>query len=73
MFDPVQIRAEALALIAQARAVPGAEQWDDGKLRFNRILFPHLVSWLPDAAERDQLCFDFTVEIDRIERLLAAA
>ena len=73
LFDPVEIRAEALALIAQARAVPTAEQWDEGRLRYHCILFPHLVSWLPDPDERAQLCFDFTVEADRIQGLLAAA
>jgi len=36
------------------------------------MLFPHLVSWLPDADEREQLCFAFDRELDRIEQLLAA-
>ena len=71
-FDPDEIRADALDLIAQARAATADVHWDAETLRYNRIIFPHLVSWLLDDAERAQLCFDFTVELDRIERLLAA-
>lgn len=72
LFDPARIRAEALAMIAEARRVPAAEQWDADRVRYHRILFPHLVSWLPDPEERAQLCFDFAAEADRIESLLAA-
>ena len=71
-FDPDDIRADARDLIAQARAATAEAHWDEGTLRYQRIVFPHLVSWLPDAEERAQLCLDFTGEADRIERLLAA-
>lgn len=72
LFDPVQIRADAHRLLADARAAGAEGPWDAGELRYQRILFPHLVSWLPDAEERSQLCFAFLQEIERIELLLAA-
>lgn len=72
LFDPDEIRAEALAMIARARLTDPAEEWDPDKLRYNRILFPHLVSWLPDESERAQLCFTFAEALDRIEERLAA-
>jgi hypothetical protein len=71
-FAPEDIREDARALIAQARAVTADTPWDAGTLKYHRIAFPHLVSWLPDADERAQLCLEFTGEADRIERLLAA-
>ena len=71
-FAAADIREDALALIANARAADADHPWDAGELRYQRIAFPHLVSWLPDPAERDQLCFDFFRELDRLELLLAA-
>lgn len=72
LFDPGQIRADAHRLIAEARAVGADGLWDAAEVRYQRILFPHLVSWLPDEEERNQLCFTFMQEIERIELLLAA-
>ena len=71
-FEPSMIRREALAIIVEARTVTADGPWDAATLKYKRILFPHLVSWLPDADERDQLCFDFFKEAERIELLLAA-
>ena len=71
-FDPDEIREDALALLADARAATAESHWDAGTLKYHRIAFPHLVSWLPDEAERDQLCFEFAREVERIELLLAA-
>jgi hypothetical protein len=71
LFDPVRIRAEAAAMIAEARRAGGAA-WDEDTIQFKKLIFPHLVSWLPDEAERNQLCFDFSEEMKRIEALLAA-
>lgn len=71
-FAPDMIRREALSFLAEARAITSNIQWDAGEVRYRRILFPHLVSWLPNIEERDQLCFEFTRELDRIELLLAA-
>jgi hypothetical protein len=72
VFDPDDIRADALNLIAQARAATIDAHWDEATLRYNRIAFPHLVSWLPDEGARAQLCFDFAAATARIEQLLAA-
>lgn len=72
MFDPQRIRVEAVAMIAEARTAGSEGPWDIEALHFKRLLFPHLVSWLPDDDERNQLRFDFTRELDRIEALLAA-
>jgi hypothetical protein len=72
LFDAARIRAEALALIAEARVAGADGPWDAEALRFKRLLFPHLVSWLPDEDERAQLCFEFIKEVERIEALLAA-
>ncbi len=71
--DLDEVRADARELIELARTATAEGPWDEPKLRYNRILFPNLVSWLPDAAERDQLCFEFAQEVERLERLLAAA
>ena len=72
LFDAERIRAEALALITEARTAGFSGPWDWETLRFKKLLFPHLVSWLPDEAERAQLCFEFSAEAERIEALLAA-
>lgn len=72
MFDPVQIRRDALEILALARAAAEDGSWNADQLRYRRIMFPHLVSWIPDEAERAQLCFAFEREAERIEQLLAA-
>ena len=72
LFDPADIRADALALIAEARSCTRDGPWDAAALRYRRAMFPHLVSWLPDEDERAQLRFDFTQQVERIELLLAA-
>lgn len=72
LFDPVEIREDCLALIAEARRNGPELIWDASKLKYNRILFPHLASWLPDEDERAQLCFEFAQEVARIELLMAA-
>lgn len=72
LFEAAFIRREALALIAEAQAADGQGPWDAGDVKYKHILFPHLVSWLPDEDERDQLKFTFMAELDRIETLLAA-
>jgi hypothetical protein len=72
LFDPDEIREDCLGMIAEARANVEKLEWDAETLKYNRILFPHVASWLPDEAERAQLCFAFAEECDRIELLLAA-
>lgn len=72
LFDAACIRSEAVALIAEAREASADGRWDRDTLHFKKLMFPHLVSWLPDEAERAQLCFEFSLEVGRIEQLLAA-
>lgn len=72
LFDPDEMRVGCLGLIAEARANLQQLQWDAETLNYKRILFPHVASWLPDEAERAQLCFEFSEECDKIELLLAA-
>lgn len=72
LFDAASIRSEAIALIAEARRAGVDGSWDGDTLQFKKLMFPHLVSWLPDEAERAQLCFEFALEVERIETLLAA-
>jgi hypothetical protein len=72
LFDPNEIREDCLALIAEARANVIDLVWDAQKLKYNRILFPHVASWIPDEEERAQLCFEFAQECEKIEQLLAA-
>lgn len=69
-LDAERVRREVLALLDEARGP--ARGWGADELRFRRILFPHLVSCLPDGDERDQLCFAFEREAERIARALAA-
>lgn len=72
LFDPDEIRGDALAIIAEARTCTRDGPWDAAELKYRRIMFPHLVSWIPDEEERAQLRFDFAREVERIELLLAA-
>ena len=72
LFDPDEIRLDCHAMLAEARANVVKLVWDAGKLKYNRILFPLVASWIPDEAERAQLCFEFAQECEEIELLLAA-
>jgi hypothetical protein len=71
-FAAERVRREVLDLLAQAQGAAGGGPWDADELRFRRILFPHLVSCLPNPDERHQLCFAFEREAARIARALAA-
>ncbi|MGY4399025.1 hypothetical protein ACVWZA_004237 [Sphingomonas sp. UYAg733] len=69
--NPVDVREDARAILNSARQVSVAQPWDAATLSYNRLIFPHLVSWLP-ADEAEQLCFEFARQVERIEQLLAA-
>ena len=66
-----EIRQDALAILASARAVNSENLWDVRTYRYNKVVFPQMTNWLP-ADERDQLCFEFFQELERIETLMAA-
>jgi hypothetical protein len=69
--DPAEVREDALAILASARAVTAENLWDQRTYRYNKVVFPQMTRWLPDD-ERDQLCFEFFRELERIELLMAA-
>ena len=69
--DPDEVREDAQAMLASARAVTADNLWDRRTFRYNKVVFPQMTRWLPDD-ERDQLCFRFEEEIKRIEMLMAA-
>jgi hypothetical protein len=69
--DPESVRAELSNLLATARAARDAAPWDRRTQRYHRTVFPQMARWLPDD-EAKQLWFDFQLELDRIELLLAA-
>ena len=66
--DIPRIRGRLLAVLETARAAP-AKPWSEKDRRMWQTVFPNMSKWLPDD-ERDQLCFEFAQEI---ERLLKAA
>lgn len=66
-----EIRQDLAAMLDSARRVTAEEPWDDRTFRYNKVVFPQMSRWLPDD-ERNQLCFEFAREIERIELLLAA-
>ena len=69
--DPAEVREDALAILASARDVTADNLWDQRTYRYNKVVFPQMTRWLPDD-ERDQLCFEFFRELERIELLMAA-
>ena len=69
--DPADVREDALAILASARAVTADNLWDQRTYRYNKVVFPNMTRWLPDD-EREQLCFEFFRELERIELLMAA-
>ena len=66
--DLDRIRSRLNAVLEVARAAP-ARPWSAKEQRMWQTVFPNMSKWLPDD-ERDQLCFEFAAEI---ERLLKAA
>lgn len=69
--DPADIRAELLQLLETARAAQDRAPWDARTFRYHKTVFPQMARWLPDD-ERDQLCFAFAEQVERIELLMAA-
>lgn len=69
--DPDEIRQDLNAILESARHATLDRPWDERTFRYNKVVFPQMARWLPDE-EAAQLCFEFSREIERIERLLAA-
>lgn len=66
--DLDRIRGRLHAALDSARAAP-AIPWPAKEQRMWQTVFPNMSKWLPED-ERNQLCFEFAQEI---ERLLKAA
>ncbi|WP_295849481.1 hypothetical protein [Tardiphaga sp.] len=62
--DPDEVRAELLAILAEARA-SATLPWQPSKVEFYRTVFPQMANWLPDD-EANQLRFDFATELARL-------
>ena len=62
--DPKRIRQRLQAVLDTARAAP-QRPWPEKKQRVWQIVFPNMAKWLPDD-ERDQLCFEFAREMQRL-------
>ncbi len=69
--DLDEVREDAQAILVSAREVTSDNMWDTRTYRYNKVVFPQMTRWLPDE-ERDQLCFEFFRELERIELLRAA-
>lgn len=69
--DIAEVREDLAEILASARAVTADALWDERTYRYNKVVFPQMSRWLPDD-EREQLCFQFFQELERIELLMAA-
>ena len=69
--DPQSVREELTAILATARAARDAAPWDRRTHLYHQVVFPQMTGWLP-AEEAAQLRLAFGLELERIERLLAA-
>ena len=69
--NPEDVRAELLEIMRVAREARDQAPWDRRTHRYHQVVFPQMASWLPED-EADQLCFEFSRELKRIEALLAA-
>ncbi len=63
--DPAKVRAELLAVLAQARAAASFPLDSRGTLYW-RTVFPQMANWLPDE-EAAQLRLEFEAEVRRLE------
>lgn len=69
--DQEEVRQELLDVLAVAKAAVQECPWDERTFKYHKVVFPQMANWLP-SDERDQLCFEFAQELERIELLLAA-
>ena len=69
--NPQDVRDELLGILRIAREARDEAPWDRRTHHYHKVVFPQMASWLPDD-EANQLCFEFSRELERIEALLAA-
>lgn len=70
--DPDSVREELRAILATARAARDAAPWDRRTHRYHQVVFPQMANWLP-AEEAEAMRRQFSLELERIEPMLAAA
>jgi hypothetical protein len=64
-LDPDEMRAECLAILAEARAAQ-TMPWPPQRARLYRMMFPQMTFWLPEE-EGAQLRFEFETEFARLD------
>ena len=69
--DREEVRQELLEILAEAKAAQNDCPWDGRTFQYHKVVFPQMANWLPED-ERDQLRFEFSREVARIELLFAA-
>lgn len=62
---PAEARRRLLKMLAEAKRAERLP-WSQKETETLQILFPQMAGWLPDD-ERDQLCFEFAQEIERLK------
>ena len=62
---PAEARRRLLKMLGEAKAAEHLP-WSQKEMETLQILFPQMAGWLPDD-ERDQLCFEFAKEIERLK------
>lgn len=65
------VREDLNAILDEARSGVDSPPWDARTFRYKRIVFLQMTKWLSED-EAEQLCFEFSKEVERIEQLLAA-
>lgn len=65
------VREELTAILTTAKAARDVAPWDRRTHQYHQIVFPQMASWLPPE-EAEFLSRQFSLELERIERLLAA-
>lgn len=69
--NPEEIRVELTGILETARSAIDEMPWDARTFRYHKVVFPQMARWLPED-QRDQLCFAFAREVERLELLIAA-
>lgn len=66
LVNPADIRRRLHRMLVELRAAEGRSPWPSETTRLNQLIFPQMATWLPED-ERAQLCFEFEVEMKRLD------
>jgi hypothetical protein len=69
--DRDEVRRELTEILEMAKAAVDDCPWDERAFQYQKVVFPQMANWLPPE-ERDQMRFEFAIEVERIELLMAA-